>query len=100
VLGCSQSPSTTTISIPDATQTNALTLVSPQRRDFVSGLTLHVQGYLDGTGYVYAVDWPTQSLSGAIDWKIYHDYFQTSCTVYYHPVAVQGGRLSVRYEFH
>jgi hypothetical protein len=84
--------------IADATQTNALTLLAAHRD--VSGLTLHVHGHLDGTGYVCAGNWPTQALTGAVDWRIYHDWFQTSCVVHYHPAGVRAGSLTVDYEFH
>jgi hypothetical protein len=99
VIGCDRNPGPTNLAISDATQTNALCLVSPHRGGFVSGLTLHIQGHLDGTGYVYAANWPTQALSGAIDWRMYEDYFQNSCVVHYHPVGVRTGSLSILYEF-
>ena len=83
--------------MPDVTATNSFTLVS--HRGSVSGISLHIQGQLDGTGYVYAANWPTQALSGAVDWKIYHDWFETNCIIYYYPVGVHTGALSIQYEF-
>ena len=98
LVGCSKSCPPLVAIVSDATQTNALRLTCSRQN--VSGLTLHVRGYLDGTGHVFAGNWETQALSGTVDWKIYHDWFQPSCTLHYHPVNVRRGSLSIEYEFH
>jgi hypothetical protein len=100
LLGCGRSTAPSILAISDVTQTNTMNLVSAQRGGFVSGLTLRIQGHLDGTGYVFAANWPTQALSGAVNSVVYEDYFQTSCTLHYHPVGVRAGSLNIQYEFH
>jgi hypothetical protein len=97
LLGCSgRGP--VVIFVSEVAATNSFTLIADHGS--VSGITLHVQGLLDGTGYVYAANWPTQVLSGPIDWKVYHDWFETNCVIHYHPVGVSTGRLTIQYEFH
>ena len=95
LLGCSKSG---TVAVSDVTTTNSFTLVS--HSDSVSGLTLHLRGQLDGTGYIYAGNWDTQALSGTIDRTIYHDWFETNCVLHYYSVGVYTGALSIHYEFH
>ena len=87
-----------TIAVSDVTATNTFTLTS--RGGSISGLTLHVRGHLDGTGYIYAGNWDTQALSGAVDWTIYHDWFETNCVLHYDPLGVHTGTLTIQYEFH
>jgi hypothetical protein len=97
LLGCGgRGPSV--VSIPDVAVTNSFALAA--HHTSVSGLTLGIQGHLDGTGYVYAANWPTQVLSGAVHWKVYHDWFETNCVIHYHPVGVRSGSLTIQYEFH
>lgn len=98
LLGCNSSSGPTTIAIPDVTQTNALNLVASHSGKFVSGLTLRVQGHLDGTGYLSAASFPTQVLSGTINWRMHEDYFQTNCVLQYRPVGVRTGSLTIQYE--
>jgi hypothetical protein len=95
LFGCSDRG---TVSVPDVTATNAFTLNS--RGGSISGLTLHVRGHLNGTGYIHAANWETQALSGTIDWKIYHDWFYKSCTLEYRPEGVHAGSVTIDYEFH
>jgi hypothetical protein len=98
LLGCSRKAAPSSVRITNTTQTNVLTLLSPHQN--VSGLTLHIHGHIDGTGYVSAANWPTQALTGAVDWRIYHDWFQTNCVIHYQPAEVRNESLIVDYEFH
>ena len=95
LLGCSDRGA---VVVSDVAATNDFTLKSRGR--LISGLALHVRGQLDGTGYIYAANWETQALSGTIDWKIYHDWFEKNCTLHYRPEGVRTGSVTIEYEFH
>jgi hypothetical protein len=88
------------VTVDDPAQTNEFRITSTPSRHCVSGLTLHFQGQIDGTAYVWAANWPTQTLNGNVDWLIYHDWFETNCTIYYQPSGVHTGSLKFQYEFH
>lgn len=61
-------------------------------------IALHVTGQLDGTGYISGPSvWPTQALSGVVDWRIGHDYFETNCVIHYTPGSAKSGKLRVEY---
>lgn len=100
-VGCSKRSGT--VRVADATQSNVFTLMSGYsgiRGQLPSGITLHVHGQLAGTGYVFGVYSLTQGFNGAVDWRIYQDFFETSCTIRYVPVRVTSGRLNIDYQFH
>jgi hypothetical protein len=100
LVGCKAGSRSGSVPITDVTKTNALILVSDYSGvagDVPSGIALHVQGRLDGTAYVYAGNWETTRLSGVVNWRIYHDWFQTNCVLHYVPVSVQSGELTVDY---
>jgi hypothetical protein len=93
------------VRIEDVRKTNTLQLVSVRSRiagsyDIQSGLSLHVYGQLDGTASIYATGWETAKVSGIVDWRIYHDWFQTNCTLHYVPEGVTSSHLTVKYTFH
>jgi hypothetical protein len=89
-----------TVLIDDPARTNQFTVVSESTTHRISGLTLHFQGQIDGTAYVWAANWSTQALSGNVDWSIYHDWFENDCTIHYQPSGVHTGSLKFQYEFH
>ncbi len=98
--GCSR---TSSVRIPDVTKSNALNLVSGYSGmggDLPSGITLHVHGHIDGSASFFARGWETTKLSGTVEWRIYHDWFQTNCVVHYVPESVRSGELTVDYTFH
>jgi hypothetical protein len=66
----------------------------------VSGLTLHVRGQIDGEAIVSASNWEPQKISGKVDFKVYHDWFTSTCELQYQPVSAKAGALTVQYEFH
>ena len=87
-----------TTHVPDVTQTNVLALSTSQQS--VSGISLHIRGRLDGKAHVVAGNWEKHTLSGTVDWQVYHDWFEPTCALHYEPVAVTSGSLTVEYEFH
>jgi hypothetical protein len=100
-LGCGRNRGT--IRINDVTTTNVLTLVSGYSgisNDIPSGISLRVYGQLDGTAFVYGEEWEPVTITGAVDWSVYHDWFEPSCVLYYAPQNVRSGHLKVSYTFH
>jgi hypothetical protein len=103
MVGCSRGSRRGSVRIVDVTKTNALNLVSDYSGvagDLPSGISLHVHGRLDGTAYVSAGNWETTKLSGIVDWRIYHDWFQTNCVLHYVPESVDSGKLTLDYTIH
>ena len=103
LIGCGRGSRSGSVPIADVTKTNALNLVSDYSGvagDVPSGITLHVHGRLDGTAYVFAGNWETTKLSGTVEWRIYHDWFQTNCVLHYVPESVRSGELTVDYTIH
>ena len=84
--------------VPDVTRPTVLVLNS--RSANVSGITLHIHGQIDGDAVFSTSGWETQRLSGKVDYKIYHDWFQPKCNLHYQPQKVTSGVLTVEYKFH
>ena len=102
LLGCGGSRSGS-VRIADVTKTNSISLTSGYSGvggDLPSGITLHVHGQIDGSAYVYAGNWETTKLSGTVEWRIYHDWFQTNFVLHYVPESVRSGELTVDYTIH
>ena len=98
-IGCGGSRSGS-VRIADVTKTNSISLTSSYSGvggDGPSGITLHIHGQIDGSAYVYASNWETTKLSGTVEWRIYHDWFQTNCVLHYIPESVRSGELTVDY---
>jgi hypothetical protein len=95
--GCNRPSGSFTI--PDVTTKYATNLTSTVTFKHVDSISLHVRGELRGTAYVYAANWPTQSLSGVVDWQTYQDWFETNCTLHYVPDRVSSGNLRIDYWF-
>jgi hypothetical protein len=100
LIGCKWRSRSGSVPISDVTSTNLLNLVSDDSRGLPSGITLHIHGDLDGTAYVFAEDWETSKLSGAVESRIYHDWFQTNSVLHYVPESVRSGELTVDYTIH
>ncbi len=101
LLGCGSRSGS--VRIADVTKTNSLNLTSGYSGidgDVPSGITVHVHGQIDGEAYVYAGNWETTKLSGTVEWRIYHDWFQTNCVLHYVPESVRSGELTVDYRIH
>jgi hypothetical protein len=98
VPGCT--PKRSVYRIRDVTATNVLDLPSRSFKSLPSGVSLHITGRLNGTAVVYAAGWQPVELSGAVDQRIYHDWFQTNCLLHYNPLSVRSGELTVEYVFH
>lgn len=102
LCGCSGSRSGS-VRIADATKNNTLNLLSGysgKGGDTPSGITLQVHGQIIGSAYIYAGNWKPEKLSGRVDWKVYHDWFQANCELHYIPESVQSGELTVDYTIH
>jgi hypothetical protein len=65
-----------------------------------TGVTLRVQGHIDGVASVFVENWPPLVLSGDIDLKIYHDHFHSDIKIEYLPQNVANGRLTFDIRFH
>ena len=100
LVGCDRGSRSGSVRIADVTKTNALNLVSDYSGvagDLPSGISLHVHGRLDGSAYVFAGNWATTKLSGPVEWRTSHDWFQTNCVLHYVPESVRSGELTVDY---
>jgi len=88
--------------LADVRQQAYLTLSCSRRawHGEVSGLSLHLSGTIEGEAEVWASNWEPQRLRGRVDLKIYHDWFEPSCTLRYRPLGLASGQLEVRYRFH
>jgi len=96
VLGCTRGHS---FRVADVTKTNQFALAS-RFGEFVSGISLHVAGKLDGSAILVLSGQTTQTISGVIDWKTYEHLRTSNCVLSYYPQTVTGGRLQVDYVFH
>ena len=85
--------------IPDVTAGFSTNLTTTVTYKHVDTIGLHVRGQLDGTGYIFSASWPTQALSGVVDWRIGHDWFETNCVIQYAPGRVKSGNLTIDYWF-
>jgi hypothetical protein len=65
-----------------------------------SGLSIWITGEIDGEVEIWSTGWPRERLSGKVDWRVYHDYFDKRCVISYRPVTARSGHLVIRYEFH
>ncbi len=102
--GCARPDRTSgTLEIADATKTNVFQLVtsgwSGLHGDLPSGLHLELTGHLDGTASIVFSQWETQKISGAVNWRIGKDWFETNCLFRYYPEDVKSGRLILKYQF-
>ena len=89
---------TVTVNIENVTNKSSITLATPSKG--VSGLTIHVTGEINGQAYVFASNWEKKELSGKVDWRIYHDWFEPTCVLQYEPVSVTSGNLRIDYTFY
>ncbi|NQX96994.1 MAG: hypothetical protein HRT73_03820 [Flavobacteriales bacterium] len=101
-VGCGNRP-TKDIKV---TQLNDIVL-STDSSSNVHSLHLSVKGYLNGTADIfagYADDYPYDSVridSGEVDLIIHNsDYYSDTCIVFYRDIDVEGGELTLEYEFH
>ncbi len=85
--------------VPDVTKTNHFTLAS-RFGEFVSGISLHITGELNGSALVILSGQATQEMSGAVDWKRYEHLQTSNCILDYFPQDVTGGHLTLDYFFH
>jgi len=85
--------------VGDVTKTNQFVL-SSRFGEFVSGISLHVAGKLDGSALLILSGQTTQAVSGIVDWKSYEHLRASNCVLYYIPQGVTAGRLRVDYVFH
>jgi hypothetical protein len=96
VSGCTQTAQTVNVVDVSKSETLALTTTSSN----VSGISLHVQGQLDGEAVFSAANWEPQKVSGKVDFNVYHDWFATKCDLQYQPLSATTGTLTVQYTFH
>jgi hypothetical protein len=96
VSGCTQTAQTVNVVDVSKSETLALTTTSSN----VSGISLHVQGQLDGEAVFSAANWEPQKISGKVDFNVYHDWFATKCDLQYQPLSATTGTLTVQYTFH
>ena len=90
------------VPLPDVGQPANLALTGGDRlMGGPSGVSALIAGEIDGEVEVWADGWGPQRLRGRADWRVYHDWFDPSCTLHYRPVGeAVSGRLVVRYRFH
>jgi hypothetical protein len=99
--GCGQKSGT--VMIADVTRTNEFQLVttawSGVRGDLPSGLSVEVNGQIEGTAYIAIEQMETQRVSGAVRWRIGGDWFRTNCVFRYQPENVKIGWVTVKFRF-
>ena len=88
-----------TLRLADVTKTNHFNLTS-RFGDFVSGISFHVTGRLDGSARLVLNGAETQVISDAVNWKVYQYLQSSNCVVDYLPESVKSGHLTVQYNFH
>jgi PBP1b-binding outer membrane lipoprotein LpoB len=96
VSGCSQKAQTVNVVDVSKQETLALKTTSSD----VSGISLHVQGQLDGEAVLSAANWQPQKVNGKVDFEVYHDWFEPKCDLQYQPLTATTGTLTVQYTFH
>lgn len=85
--------------LPDVSQPADLALTSGGGK-YTSGLSVHITGEINGEVEVWASNWKPQRLSGRVDWRVYHDWYEPTCTLHYRPVGKVSGELEIHYQFH
>ena len=96
VSGCTRTAQTA--SVLDVSKAQRITLATTSAN--VSGISLHIQGQIDGEAVMTASNWEPQKMSGKVDFRVYHDWFASKCDLQYQPVSAKAGSLTVKFEFH
>jgi hypothetical protein len=94
ISGCERSGK---LRVADVTQSQSFPVKA--RSSSPTGITLHVKGHLDGTAFVYIQSHAKESLSGDVDWKVYHDWFEQECEISFEPGSAASGSLEISYVF-
>jgi hypothetical protein len=88
--------------IPDVTKPTQLTLSPrPNQKGIVQGLTLRIQGNLDGAAQILVSQElrPTNNVSGSFKIEYGGDYYDSNCIINFIPASVKGGNVTVQYRF-
>lgn len=62
-----------------------------------SGLTIHVEGHIDGTAYVFVNAYQREELSGHVDRLFYSDWFENEFSIVFEPGTAARGELEISY---
>ncbi len=65
----------------------------------VSTVHIWLTGQIDGDTEICAEGWTRQKLTGKIDYRVGHDWFDPVCRLHYEPHGVTTGNLTIRYRF-
>lgn len=65
-----------------------------------SGITIHVEGRIDGTAYVFVNAYQKEEFSGNVDREFYSDWFENEFTIVFEPGTAIRGELEVSYVIH
>jgi hypothetical protein len=84
--------------VEDVTNKSSITLTSPSKD--VSGLSLHVTGYIDGQAYISVLNWKKEELSGKVNKLMSCDGYKPSFVLEYEPISVTSGNLRIDYTFY
>jgi hypothetical protein len=84
--------------IADVSRASDISLSAPSEK--VSGVSVWVTGQIDGKAEIWAASWDRQIVSGQVNCRAYHDWFDRDCQLHYEPLGVHSGTLTVRYQFH
>ena len=92
--GCERSG---TLRVADVTKSQ--TFAVKARGSSPTGIKIHAKGHIDGTAFVYIHDYAKGSLSGDVNWGIYHDWFEQDCKIFFEPGTATSGSLEITYSF-
>jgi hypothetical protein len=98
-VGCDGPPQVpVTLDIPNVTVTNTFTLVCVHPGQ-PSGITFRLHGSIAGRAGLSGPSLHTQWVGpGAVDWRIYKDWFETNYPFTYSPHGVATGHLQLDYD--
>lgn len=88
-----------TANIEDGSQASSISLTARQGTFDVSGIRVHLSGYISGEVTVRLGNSEPVALRGNVNQWMYKDCFSESCTLAYSPIDAKSGHLKVRYRF-
>ena len=60
-----------------------------------TGVTVSVQGYVDGVARIYITSWNFVEVSGHFEDRFYQDWFESNFEIIYDPINVTHGNVEI-----
>jgi hypothetical protein len=95
-IGCEKSQNQ---QIPDVSKPQRIVFLDSNKEP-PSGVSLAIHGHIDGIATISGDNWDKVTISGDVDYNVYHDWFYSSCAVTYSPRNVHSGALTINATFH